>query len=146
MRPALPGIRSRRGTIGSRIVPAKVRIVSSGSADLVEGLGQFAAHRPGCLQFRGALLELQADVGLLLVEDRDAGLELLDVVGSAEPGLPPDLLAEQFRQLRSNWATRAASRVAWSQALARSALSDARLTAGPTRLRQLARLQRHGSG
>lgn len=67
---------------------------SARSVALVEGPGQFSVGGPCGFQFVGPLVELALDVGEILLQHRDALLELVDVGWRAQPGLGPDGLAE----------------------------------------------------
>ena len=55
---------------------------------------EFAVGGAGGVKILGAFLELQPDVDDVLFEGDDALVELVDVGGRAETGLPPGLLSE----------------------------------------------------
>ena len=59
---------------------------------------ELAVGSPGGPQVLVALVELQTQVSGLLFQRDDVLFELVDVVGCAEPGLAPGLLAECFGQ------------------------------------------------
>jgi len=64
----------------------------------VEPGHELAVGGPGGVEVLVAFLELQPQVDDVLLEVDDPLVELVDVVGCAEPGLAPGLLAEQFGQ------------------------------------------------
>ncbi|MFK0263585.1 hypothetical protein ACIQU1_19900 [Streptomyces angustmyceticus] len=92
---------------------------------------QLAVRGAGGGQVVVALLELQLQVDQLLFERGDLGLELLGVVRPSDAGLAPDLFASTSLRRCSRRRTWAARRAVRASAAARSALSEARLTAGP---------------
>jgi len=59
---------------------------------------ELAVGCPCCREVVVAFFELEAEVGGLLLEAGDLLGERVDVGGGAEPGFPPCLLAESFRQ------------------------------------------------
>ncbi len=60
---------------------------------------ELAVAGAGGFEFLGALVEFGGELDDALLEGGDAALELFDVVVGAEPGLGPDLLAEQLGEL-----------------------------------------------
>ena len=60
---------------------------------------EFAVGGAGGVEVLGVFVEFVAELDDALLKGGDAVLELFDVVVGAEPGLGPDLFAEQFGEL-----------------------------------------------
>src|SRR6266568_8840590 len=91
---------------------------------------EFPAGCAGGGEVLVALVELEAQVDDALFEGGVLLLELVDVVGSAEPGFPPCVLAEQAGEPAFELLDPGVLAVrCW--ALSRSACRDALLAAGP---------------
>lgn len=64
----------------------------------VETSDEFTIRGAGGVEFFGALFELKAQIDNLLFKSGDLLVELVDVVGGADPGFPPGLLAKCGRE------------------------------------------------